>query len=188
MPIISVKMSRLVPLVLLLYIFALSLSLITFSNAFALQGWESPIAKFEFPDNWNISTINGNGEGISLQPINESNVDLTFTVFQDSDIIFGELVEYMKQFTMNNRLQINDIIKNVPGEYEYLFGSQNGSNLIGLVNIQQIANTNDVLVTEYLTEQSKFQQYLDQSGFFVYTKLSSVEQGMSEYPPFRTGS
>jgi hypothetical protein len=58
---------------------------------------------------------------------------------------------------------------------------------MGLVYVLQIANTNDVVVTEYLTEQSKFQQYLDRSGFFIYTKLSPLEQGMSQDPPSEPG-
>lgn len=176
----SVKMSKLIPLVLLASILALSLSLVTFSNAFALQVWESSIAKFEYPDNWNITTTNENGEGISLQPINESNVYLDFTVFQDSDIIINQIAEYMMQFTMNEGLQIYQNITDVLGGYGYIFGSQNGNGVIGLVYVLQIPNTNDVVVTEYLTEQSKFQQYLDRSGFFIYTKLSPLEQGMSQ--------
>ncbi len=91
-------------------------------------------------------------------PINEPNVYLHFMVFQDSAIIFGELVEDVKYYTMNEGLQINDIIKNVPGEYIYTeSGFHNGIDSIGSVAIHKLGNTNDVLLIEYLTEPSKYQ-------------------------------
>jgi hypothetical protein len=174
--IISEKMSKLIPMVLLASILAISFSFVTSPNAFASQVWESSIAKFMYPDNWNIVKIIGNGEGISLQPINEPYVVLHYRVLQDSANGFGVIVENTKQFTMNKGFQIDEIIQNVPGEYIFTTsGFNNGIDFIGLVHIVQISNTNDVLVTEYIGESSKYQQYNDRSGFFIYTYLSPQE-------------
>lgn len=105
---------------------------------------------------------------------------LHYTVFQDSANIFGKLVEGIRQSTMDNRFQIDEIIKNVPGEYIYSTSEfNNGIDLIGSVQILQIAN-NDVVVTEYIAESSKYQQYNDSSGFFISTHLSPQEALMSQ--------
>ena len=114
MPIISVKMPKLIPTVLLASILAISFSLVC-SNAFASQGWESPIAKFTYPDNWNIVQIIGNGEGISLQPANELNVYMHQMVYQDSANGFGRLVDDIIQRNINNGFETL-IQENMPGK------------------------------------------------------------------------
>lgn len=168
-PTMPINISKLIPTVLLASILAISFSLVSSPNAFASQVWESSIAKFTYPDTWNIVRIIGNGEGISLQPINEPNVYLHTTVFQDSANGFVKLVEDIMQATMAKGFQIDEIIKNVSGQYIFsTSGFNNGIDLIGCVQILQIAN-NDVVLTEYIAESSKYQQYSDPTGFYVLT-------------------
>jgi hypothetical protein len=84
MIIMSVKMSKIISTVLLASILMISFSLVTSSNAFASQVWESSIAKFTYPDIWKIDEIVGNGEGIHLEHVYEPNVYVDRVVFQDS--------------------------------------------------------------------------------------------------------
>ena len=183
MPLISVKMLKLIPMVLLASIFAISFSLFTSPNAFASQVWESSIAKFVYPDNWNILNKWEDGTGVSFRPFNEPTVILEFTVLQDNASNFVEVVEESKQKTVDTELQIVQIKKDVPGEYVYSITKtlKNGIVMIGLVIITEMANTNDVLLTIYTAETSKFQQYNDLSGFSIYSNLSPLEQGTPQY-------
>ena len=168
-------------MVLLASILAISFSLVTSPNAFASQVWESSIAKFTYPDNWNIVLTIGNGEGIILQPINEPNVYAIKLVFQDSAHGFSNMVEAIKQTMMNTGFQIVEI-QNVPGEYIFSkSGFNNGIDWEGVVLIQQTPNSNDVVISEYTSESSKAQQYNDGSGFFVSTYLSPIERGVPQY-------
>ena len=189
-PIISIKMLKLIPMVLLASILAISFSLFTSPNAFATQVYESSIAKFEYPDNWNIFLNIGNGEGIYLQPINEPNVYMIKLVLQDSANSFSNMVEAIKQAMMNTGFQIDEL-QNVPGLYVFSkTGFNNGIDWNGLVAIEQVPNSNDVVISEYTAESSKFQQYgSDGSGFFVSTYLSPQEQGVQEQEvPLSSGS
>ena len=107
---------------------------------------------------------------------------LQFIVLHDVANNFVEVVEATKQKTVDIELQIVQIKKDVPGEYAYSISkSQNGINMIGIIIIQEIANTNDVLLTIYMAETSKFQQYNDLSGFSIYSNLSPLEHDMPQY-------
>jgi len=174
-------MSKLIPTVLLVSILAISFSLITYPNVVASQVWESSIAQFTYPDNWNIVQIIGNGEGISLQPFNEPNLYMHKTVYQDSADSFGILVDNILQSARNNGFETS-VQVNVPGEVVISESTtSNGMYWIGDMHINQIPNDNDVVVTEYVGESSKYQQfYNDNFGFFVLTYLSPKEAGMNQ--------
>jgi hypothetical protein len=181
MIIMSVKMSKIISMVLLASILAISFSLVTSSNAFASQVWESSIAKFTYPDTWKIYEIVGNGEGISLEHVNEPNVHVDRIVFQDSANGFVNLVEDIVKFYKNNGVKIEGIIKNVPGDYLFSISyTVNGIYMIGGIDIQQFTNDNDVVLGAYYAESSKYQQYNDVSGFYVDTKLSPQEVSMNQ--------
>jgi hypothetical protein len=192
MPIVSVKLSKLIPMVLLASILAISFSLVTNPNAFASQVWENSIAKFTYPDDWKIVITIGNGEGIYLQPINEPNVYVIKRVYQDSANGFSTIVESIKQDMMNIGFKIEEV-KNEPGVYFFLkSGFNNGIHWVGGVEIKQILNTNDVVITEYTGELSKMQQYYAHgSEFDVSTYPSLQEQGVfqeQEVPQSSTSS
>ena len=184
-PIISVKMAKLIPMVLLASILAISFFLFTSPNAFATQVYESSIAKFEYPDNWKLVQIIGNGEGIMLQPIDEQKVGIRISVFQDYANNFDELVEEIKQVTTSNGLQINETLRDIPGSYIFTtFGFIDGIDLKGFAGVQQKTNTNDVVALQYIAEPSKYKQYFDPSasGFSIDPYLSPQEKGIPQQP------
>jgi hypothetical protein len=182
MPIMSVRNSKIILLILLGSILTMCLSLATNQNIFASQVWESPIAQFTYSDNWNLISIIGNGGGIVLQHVYEPSAQMNVAVFQDVGYNFVNIVEDYKQFHLDNGANIDQIISNLPGYYEFLisYSAPNGAYMIGNVQIQQIQDTNDIAIAEYSAESSKYQQYYDYSGIGVLTKLSPQEVDMNQ--------
>ena len=179
MALISTKTSKLIYIVLLASILAISFSLVTSPNAFASQVQDTPVAIYTYPDNWEIVQLQGNGEGISLKVVNEPYVYLDKVVFQDSATSFENLVEDTANFYMERGANIDGILQNVPGNYLFsITYTDNGIYMIGWVNIRQI--TNDVIVSAYLAESSKYEQYNDFSGFSTFTKSSPQELSMNQ--------
>lgn len=174
-PLISIKISKLIPMILLTSILAISFSLGTSSNAFASLVQDTPVATYTYPDNWMIVGIQRNGEVISFQPINEPMVFVYKTVYRDFSNAFGQIVDKIMQNNINNGFEIS-IRNNEPGSF--WFDRYDGTGL-GYIWIGQVDN--DVVVTEYFADPSKAQQYGDPRLFYVETKPSvqEVNRGQS---------
>jgi hypothetical protein len=168
-------------IILISSILTISFSLVTSSNAFASQAYESSIGTLYYPDNWEIIEASGNNEAISFGPkisgnsqtfsfgpINESNVYMHKTIYQDYPNGFGRLVDHIIQLNTNYGFETL-IRENVTGNiiFERL-GTINGIYMVGLVELKQINNYIEMI--EYLAESSKYQQYNDFSGFSLYLK------------------
>ena len=173
MAIMSVKISKLIPTVLLASILAISFALITSPNVFASQVQDTPIATFTYPDNWEIVETHPNG--FSFQPVNEQTVYVHKFVYLDSSNGFGQIVNDYLQMHRDEGFEVS-IIKNIPGDFWFdRSHSSNGMSGVGFVWINHVPNSNDIVVTEYFAEPSKAQQYLDQTAFYVETKASPQE-------------
>jgi hypothetical protein len=174
MAIMSVKISKLIPMVLLASIVTISFALVTSPNAFASQVQDTPIATFTYPDNWGIREIGGNGEFIAFQPVNEPSVYVVKWVFLDSAVGFSQIVNDFLQMNRADGFEVS-IRGQAPGNFVFA-RSLNSIDMpaVGYVSINQASNSNDVIVSEYLAEPSIANQY-DVPGFSVETKSSPQE-------------
>ena len=118
MPIMSVKISKLIPTVLLASILAISFYLLTSPNAFASQLRDTPIATYTYPDNWGIREIGGNGEFIAFQPVNAPSVYVVKWVFLDSAIGFSQIVNDFLQMNRADGFEVS-IRGQAPGNFVF---------------------------------------------------------------------
>jgi hypothetical protein len=178
-PLLAPNISKLILMVLLTFILAISFALVTNHNAFASQVMDTPIATYTYPDNWEIIEIVGNGESISFQPVNEPRVFVHKTVYLDSSAVFGQIVYDFLQMHEAEGYMIS-MRENAPGSV--LFDrshSFNGMSKVGYMWITQIPNSNHILVTDYTAEPSKASYYSDPYGFYVNIKSSPQVPNMS---------
>lgn len=166
---ISMSSSKLIPTILLASILVISFSLVISPNAFAYQVQDTPVATYTYPDDWMIVNIQGNGEVISFHPVNEPMVVVHKTVLLDSSNAFGQIVDDSMQNSINNGVEVS-IRNNEPGLF--WFDRSDGTG-VGYTWIGQVDN--DVVVTEYFADPSKFEQYGDPRAFHVATKFSPQE-------------